>query len=243
MRLIFIRHAEPDYENHTLTEKGFREAELLSKRVATWTDIRCIYVSPLPRAQLTAAPCLAALGRTAETLPWLREFWPLIENPTTGEMTGATDLMPDYYTRRPAFYDRRAWLSDPIYADYPDVSRVIRETYDGIDGILAENGYRRDGEMYRLDPALTDGDDEAAILFFCHGLISSIMLSYLTGIPPVIFTRSFQMPPTGITVVNAEKRFGDGAHFRIQTFGDTSHLTENGEPVSASGFFSTVFQE
>ena len=24
MRLIFIRHAEPDYKNNTLTEKGFR---------------------------------------------------------------------------------------------------------------------------------------------------------------------------------------------------------------------------
>ncbi len=33
MRLIFIRHAEPDYEHNTLTKKGFREAEILSNRV------------------------------------------------------------------------------------------------------------------------------------------------------------------------------------------------------------------
>lgn len=26
MRIIFVRHAEPDYANDTLTEKGWREA-------------------------------------------------------------------------------------------------------------------------------------------------------------------------------------------------------------------------
>ena len=32
MKLIFIRHGEPDYEADSLTEKGWREAELLAKR-------------------------------------------------------------------------------------------------------------------------------------------------------------------------------------------------------------------
>ena len=32
MRLIFIRHGDPDYVHDTLTEKGKREAELLAQR-------------------------------------------------------------------------------------------------------------------------------------------------------------------------------------------------------------------
>ena len=32
MRLIFIRHAEPDYQHNCLTEKGCREAEILCGR-------------------------------------------------------------------------------------------------------------------------------------------------------------------------------------------------------------------
>lgn len=36
MRLILIRHAEPDYVRDSLTEKGWREAELLSERVSEW---------------------------------------------------------------------------------------------------------------------------------------------------------------------------------------------------------------
>ena len=61
MRLIFIRHAEPDYKNNTLTAKGFREAAILAKRTAAWSNVRGIFVSPLARAQ----PCsvCAALRR------------------------------------------------------------------------------------------------------------------------------------------------------------------------------------
>ena len=49
MRIIFIRHAEPDYEHNTLTPRGFREAELLSDRVPHWKVDR-FYSSPLERA-------------------------------------------------------------------------------------------------------------------------------------------------------------------------------------------------
>ena len=31
MRLIFIRHGDPDYKNDDVTEKGKREVELLTK--------------------------------------------------------------------------------------------------------------------------------------------------------------------------------------------------------------------
>ena len=49
MRLIFIRHGDPDYVHDTLTEKGKREAELLAQRVKNW-DVSKFYVSPLGRA-------------------------------------------------------------------------------------------------------------------------------------------------------------------------------------------------
>ena len=36
MRIIFIRHGDPDYEKDSLTEKGWREAALLAQRVSRW---------------------------------------------------------------------------------------------------------------------------------------------------------------------------------------------------------------
>ena len=53
MELIFIRHAEPDYENNTLTEKGFKEAEFLGQFLKD-QKIDAMYVSPLNRAKYTA---------------------------------------------------------------------------------------------------------------------------------------------------------------------------------------------
>ena len=73
MRILLIRHGDPDYENDTLTEKGCREAELLAKRALSLHMGKC-YVSPLGRAQRTALPSLEAAGCKAETVEWLQEF-------------------------------------------------------------------------------------------------------------------------------------------------------------------------
>lgn len=58
MRIIFIRHGDPDYVNDSLTEKGIREAELLAKRVAKWDNITQFYCSPLGRAKKKPLPTL-----------------------------------------------------------------------------------------------------------------------------------------------------------------------------------------
>ena len=48
MKIIFIRHGEPNYEIDSLTEKGWREAELLSKRTAKWECHRFLLFSAWP---------------------------------------------------------------------------------------------------------------------------------------------------------------------------------------------------
>lgn len=53
MKIIFCRHAEPDYEHDSITDKGKIEAELLARRLCR-IDIDEIYVSPLGRARRTA---------------------------------------------------------------------------------------------------------------------------------------------------------------------------------------------
>ena len=72
MRILLVRHAEPDYARDSLTPRAL-EAELLSRRLCR-LDVKAFYVSPLGRAQDTAAYTLSKVNRTAETLPWLAEF-------------------------------------------------------------------------------------------------------------------------------------------------------------------------
>ena len=55
MRLLLIRHGDPDYIHDTLTEKGEKEAELLADMISRQQHIDSIYVSPLGRARKTAS--------------------------------------------------------------------------------------------------------------------------------------------------------------------------------------------
>jgi uncharacterized protein (DUF2062 family) len=65
MKLLIIRHAEPDYSIDSLTEKGWIEAEYLSEKLSKM-DIKAIYTSMLGRAKDTAAVTLKKMGREAD---------------------------------------------------------------------------------------------------------------------------------------------------------------------------------
>ena len=54
MKLLIIRHGDPDYSIDSLTEKGWKEAEYLSEKLVK-LDIKDIYVSPKGRAKDTAS--------------------------------------------------------------------------------------------------------------------------------------------------------------------------------------------
>ncbi len=88
MRLLFIRHAEPDYATDSLTEKGRREAALLARAAPSLRIDHC-FVSPLGRAQETASYCLKAIGKKAQTLDWLEEFDAPVDLNRTPELLAA----------------------------------------------------------------------------------------------------------------------------------------------------------
>ena len=67
LRILLIRHAEPDYTIDSLTPKGCMEAELLSRRLINY-QIRDYFCSPLGRARDTAAYTLEKLGREADQI-------------------------------------------------------------------------------------------------------------------------------------------------------------------------------
>ena len=54
MKILIIRHADPDYDADSLTKRGWQEAELLAERLSSM-DIKEFYVSPLGRAKDTAS--------------------------------------------------------------------------------------------------------------------------------------------------------------------------------------------
>ena len=71
MRILFVRHGEPDYARDCLTEEGARQAAAAAERLAG-EGIRRIYASPCGRARETAAYTARRLGLPVEVLPFMR---------------------------------------------------------------------------------------------------------------------------------------------------------------------------
>ena len=243
MKLIFIRHAEPDYSVDSLTAAGFREAALLAKRVAQW-PVTDVYVSPLGRAQATAAPSLQALGCAGQTLPWLREFncgeYDMPDRPGKRKRE-PWDFLPEYWTARPAFGDRDAWTTLPVMQAMPqNVDARFAEVCAGVDGLLARYGYTREQGYYRV---AADARRDAVAVCFCHLGVTGAAAGHVLNIAPPLLWQSFFLAPSSVTVLNTEEQTPGIAGFRCQMMGDTAHLRASGEPVSAMGAFGPVLDE
>lgn len=86
MRILIIRHADPEYHGDTLTEHGWDEARALAKHLAAQKEegkgkVTRIFTSPMGRARATASCTEEATGLTAEVQDWTRElsYWPRLQ--------------------------------------------------------------------------------------------------------------------------------------------------------------------
>ncbi len=268
MRLIFIRHGDPDYTIDNLTEKGKREVALLTDRVCKWENITAFYTSPLGRAKATGAPSLEKLGRQATECPWLQEFYYPITVPKdypdksqVGTKRIAWDLLPDYYLTHKELLDNKKWIKSKLFKG-SEIKEKYKEVCQGIDQILESYGYFRNEkgfydvenptpnhnwaqpiEQYHLKSLKDDYPQERTLVFFCHLGVMFTIMSHLLGLSPLQLWQGFYVAPTSITILNSEERLGGQAWFRVERLGDTNHLTNGGEPISSSGYFSTVLGE
>lgn len=235
MRLLIIRHGDPDYEKDSLTEKGWREAGLLAERISK-LDVADIYVSPLGRARDTASPALEKMGRTAVVCDWLREFPPLINRPDITEKKKiAWDWLPEDWTAEEAYFQRDRWAETEIMRE-GRVGKVYKDVIRSFDALLAEHGYVREGEFYRVERANRD-----TIVFFCHFGLECVLLSRLMNVSPMILWHHACAAPSAVTTVVTEERRQGKAAFRMTAFGDTSHLYAAGEEPAFSARFCETF--
>ena len=235
MRILLIRHAEPDYTVDSLTPKGWTEAELLSRRLVRY-PVRDFYVSPLGRARDTAAGTLDKLGRTAEVLPWLQEFRGSFPDPETGAHRYiAWDVKPRIWSEYPGIMDYRTWLDAPVF-DTGNVREVWHETVQGVEELLGRYGYRKDGPVWRCER-----NEQFTIALFCHFGISMAILACLTNISPMILWHRVLCLPSSVSEVVTEERIKGEVSFRITKLGDLTHLESAGENRSTAGLFPECF--
>lgn len=226
MRILFIRHAEPDYSTDSLTEKGLREAQLLVPRMEKEHFDVC-YCSSMGRARQTAQPFLTKLNRTAVYCDWLREFEHPVTLPDGTVKHIPWDLAPAVWSAESEHFDKDVWYLSRI-ARSGHLEEFQKQVIDGFDAILAEHGYvYRDGVIF---DAVKPNHD--TLLFVCHFGVMSVILGHLLGMSPMQLWHTTGAPCASLTQVYTEQILGNDASFRVHFYGDISHLYAAGEELS-----------
>ena len=219
MKILIIRHGDPNYVLDTLTERGWQEAELLAERIAP-LDIKAYYVSSMGRAQDTASVTLKKAGRSAETHAWLREFDIQIKDLSTGQPCLVWELLPADWTTVPEFYDKDRWCDVPVMKEH-GVKERWESICNGLDAILEKHGYKRENNYYRMEQSNDD-----TIVFFCHYGVTCAMLAHLLGISPMQLWYGFSLEPTAVTTLITREYQEGVAAFHVIEFGDISHTRD-----------------
>lgn len=236
MEILIVRHAEPNYEIDSLTEKGWREAELLSRKLEKM-DIAAFYCSPKGRAKDTAKPTLEKMNREMKILEWLREFRSPIDYPHTDLSTRCWDLRPMDWVNTKAYDSRDEWYKEPLMQS-GNVGEEYQWVASGLDELLGSHGYVHEGNYFRVEK-----NNHDKIVLFSHYGVSGVILSHLLGIPPRFFWQNCVMQPSSITSLVTEEREKGIAIFRMRSYGDISHLYAGDEEPSFMARFCECFED
>jgi len=198
VRLLFVRHGEPDYEHDCLTPEGHRQARAAAGRLRE-ENISQLFSSPFGRAKETAAYTSEALGLPVTVLDFMHElYW--------GSRDGARIFagghpwnIADAMAREGWDLSRQDWREHPYFSNNT-VTAGADFVGAEIDAWLGGFGIRREGRYYRSEQR---NDETVAV--FCHGGSSAAALGHILDITFPHACALFHLDFTGITAVRFPK--------------------------------------
>ncbi len=218
MRIIFVRHGEPNYEKDCLTEKGHRQAELVAKRLGN-ENISEIWASPQGRAMETAGYTSKLLGLPIKQLEFMKEvYWANGDDPLY--QSGHPWSTADEMARQGNNLNTPDWRESPFFANNRVVECVDRIDHD-VDEWLAGLGYHRNGAGYEHDVEETE---HKTIALFSHGGSSSAAIGHILNLPFPYMCGLLHMDFTGITVLRFGRNKGPISMPCLELANDALHI-------------------
>ena len=219
MRIIIVRHGEPDYQKDCLTETGRIQAGRAAERLKE-EGIEEIWSSPLGRAYETAEATSKALGLPIHTLECMRELYWGSRDREEMYMDGHPWDTADTMARNgvelnDADWRRGSWFSNNRVIEAVDMVEK------GIDEWLAGFGYIRDGLYYRHERA---EKDHYTIALFCHGGSSSAAIGHILNLPFPYVCGMLHMEFTGITILRFDRNSGPCTLPCLELANDAKHI-------------------
>ena len=215
MRIIFVRHVEPDYVRDCLTQTGKKQAQACAQRLAH-EGISAVYASPMGRATETASYTAALLGLPVQILDYMHEVvWGGPETPDEGHpwTLGARMIDEDNVD-----FFRQDWRAHPFFAE-----NAVTRAYDHVaacfDAFMAEHGYAHQGRRF-----LCNAQAQETVAVFSHGGSGACALAHLLSLPYPYVCTVLPYDFTSIIILEFPVRPGEYVHPRVELFNDIAHI-------------------
>ncbi len=221
MRIIFVRHGEPNYEQDCLTETGRKQAELVAERLRN-ENISEIWASPQGRARETAEYTSKMLGLPIKELDFMREiYWQLGDSPLYGE--GHPWTSADEVAKQGLNLNTPDWRELPLFKDNR-VQECVDRIEPGIDKWLEGLGYVRNGLYYEH---MIEEKEHKTIALFSHGGSSSVAMGHIMNLPFPYMCALLHIGFTGITVLRFARNKGPIPLPCLELANDVRHIRGN----------------
>ncbi len=215
MRLIMVRHGEPNYEMDCLTETGRRQAAAAAVRLEREGIIE-IYSSPMGRVRETAGYTADRLGLEVHTLDFMHEIaWGGPGVPENGHPWTLSDRM---ICEENFDFQAQDWRQHPYYR-----MNAATECFDRVsacfDEFLETQGYRHQGSRF-----LCTASADKTIALFSHGGSGACVLAHLLALPFAYVITVLHYDYTSIIILEFPSRPGQYVHPRLELFNDIAHM-------------------
>lgn len=217
MRIIFVRHGHPDYVKNCLTELGHRQAEAAAERLSG-EKVHTIYSSPYGRAVETAEHIAAKLGLPVEIRDFMYELhWGSVDDnpiPKDGHPWFiAGDMVASGFSLMDPNWRILDGFSNNIILEH------VKRVEDGIDSWLAELGYVREGEYYRVME-----ENDSTVIMVSHAGSSSAALAHMLNLPLPFVCPVLSPDFTGISIIKFRGKTGQLTVPRVEILSDARHI-------------------
>lgn len=219
MRIIFVRHGEPNYEKDCLTKNGRKHAKLVAKRLKD-EGIDELWASPLGRAQETAAAISKKLGLPVKTLDFMREIeWGSTDgNPIFSD--GHPWNVVDEMAHRGMDLTANDWRTNEFFINNKVVENVDR-IEKGIDQWLCNYGYERKGFNYNHT---SEENEHRTVAIVSHGGSSCAAMGHILNFQFPYMCEVLHIDFTGITIIRMDKNKGLGTLPCLELANDARHI-------------------
>lgn len=222
MRIIFIRHGEPDYEHDCLTSLGKKQAEAVAERLKN-EQIRSIYASPMGRAKETASYTSGLLGIPVQTLDFMHEIsWGGEGIPEKGHPWTLSDWM---IAQENFDFLSQDWREHRFFK-HNQATSCYDYVATNFDSFLMELGYQHEGRRF-----LCTKSNHDTIAIFSHGGSGACALSHLLGLPFPYMATVMPYDYTSIITLSFPARADEYVYPRLSLFNDIAHTQGMSSPI------------